>query len=172
MSKEIWKDVPGYEGRYQVSNLGRFASIKKNHRIIRKISKFSTGYLCVSLDGKAKLLHRLVALSFISNPENKPQINHKNGVKADNTVDNLEWCTRSENCFHRDRELGVERVNKKKVVCIENGFVFDSAVDAARWLTGEKNRPMCVISKAYKIGACCRKEKGRKTCGGFKWNFI
>ena len=171
MPKEIWRDIPGYSGRYQVSNEGGFAFVQNGKRTIRKICKFVTGYSCVSIDGKAQLLHRLVAKTFIPNPDNRPQVNHRNGNKNDNRVDNLEWCTGSQNCLHRDRVLGVERTNKKKVVCVETGRVFDSAADAARWVTGEEYRPMSVVTKAYKIGACCRKEKGRKTCCGFRWKF-
>lgn len=169
--QEIWRDIPGYNGKYQVSNFGGFSSIKNGQRISRKICKFSTGYSCVSIDGRAHSLHRLVALTFIPNPNNKPQVNHKNGDKTDNNIHNLEWCTRSENCLHRDRKLGISRVNKKKVMCIETGRIFDSAVDAARWMTKECGRSKAVVSKAYKIGACCRMEKGRKTCGGFGWKF-
>lgn len=170
--QEVWKDIPGYNHRYQVSDKGRFASVKDGKRTIRKICKFSTGYSCVWIDGRVQLLHRLIAKTFIPNPENKPQVNHRNGNKTDNNVNNLEWCTRSENCLHRDRTLGTERVNKKKVICLETGTVFESAADAARWLTGESGRPNSVVWRAYKIGGCCRGDKYIKTCGGYKWSFV
>lgn len=169
--QEIWRDVPNCNGRYQVSNIGRFAFVNGGERVLRKISKFNTGYSCVSIDGKVLLLHRIVASAFIPNPDNKPQVNHKNGDKTDNNVENLEWCTRSENCLHRDRVLGVERVNKKKVICLETGDIFESAADAARWLTGESGRSKSVICRAYGIGGCCRGDKMVKTCGGYRWAF-
>ena len=112
---EIWKDIKGYEGYYQISNKGRvkglfrvvFHKLKGQKTIPKKILKSaisSPGYYAVKLtkNGKNKLIriHRLLALHFISNPQNKPEINHKNGIKTDNRIENLEWVTRSENNFH------------------------------------------------------------------------
>ena len=100
--QEIWKDIKGYQGLYQVSNLGRIKSIKRN--IFLKAHTNSKGYLVVSLSKNNSLstyrIHRLVAETFIPNLENKPQVNHINGIKSDNRIDNLEWCTNSENQKH------------------------------------------------------------------------
>ena len=109
--KEIWKDIKGFEGLYQVSNLGNIRSLDKyvNNRFknilrkgkILKPSKKINGYLQVVLvkNGKryTKTVHRLVAETFIPNPKNYPVINHKNECKSDNNVLNLEWCTISYN---------------------------------------------------------------------------
>lgn len=113
---EIWKDIPQFEGIYQISNLGRMKSLtqsfisKKDGRkwtIKGKILKTplsSTGYprkICKHNGiSKGFKIHRLVASTFIPNPKNKPFINHKNGIKTDNTVSNLEWCTHKENMDH------------------------------------------------------------------------
>lgn len=97
--EELWKDIGGYEGLYQVSNLGRIWSYKTNK--ILKGSIDSHGYRQVDFrkDGKRKtiLLHRLVAKAFILNPDNLPQVNHKDENPLNNHVNNLEWCTQEYN---------------------------------------------------------------------------
>lgn len=112
---EIWKGIVGYEGRYQVSNLGRVKSLRKfigsgywqEEKLLTPLMK--RGYGSVGLYGEAtkqKQIHRLVAMAFVPNPENKPQVNHINGVRADNRVENLEWVTCSENHLHAYKFLG------------------------------------------------------------------
>lgn len=104
MEKEIWKDVTGYEGLYQVSNLGKIISGLPSRVIFRKFSKNNKGYLRVvfrkNYIAKTFSVHRLVAEAFIPNPENKLQVNHKNADKSDNRVTNLEWNTNAENMNH------------------------------------------------------------------------
>lgn len=112
--EEVWKDIKNYEGLYQVSTWGnvkrleREININDRYTIILKeiISKpfLSRGYPRIHLTKNKKqrkfLIHRLVALAFIPNPENKPCVNHKNGIKTDINLDNLEWCTHKENTNH------------------------------------------------------------------------
>ena len=107
---EEWKNIPGYDEMYQVSNYGRVRSWKNNKwgrsttPSILSLRTDKKGYLRVNLwennNCKNFQVHRLVAESFVSNPNNKPQINHKNGIKDDNAPKNLEWCTCKENINH------------------------------------------------------------------------
>ena len=115
MNTEIYKDIEGYEGLYQVSNLGNVKSLKRIKEKVLK-QKNVKGYNYVSLSNeviKKKLVHRLVATTFITNPDNKPQVNHLSGVKTDNNVKNLEWCTASENRIHAF-QLGLQ-IGKKGI---------------------------------------------------------
>lgn len=104
LPNEEWRDAIGYEGGYQVSNLGRIKSLQRKKTRIVKPDIIHTGYLRVMFykDGKTKshYTHVLVAKAFIPNPDNKSDVNHINGVKTDNRVENLEWTTRSENIIH------------------------------------------------------------------------
>lgn len=103
---EIWKDIPNYVGKYQISSLGRLKStVNKNHRI-KKSHPCKKGYHRVELaDGKRGVktsyaVHRLVAEAFIPNPENKSEVNHKDSIRHNNVLENLEWVTHSENQQH------------------------------------------------------------------------
>jgi hypothetical protein len=106
---EIWKDVVGYESIYEISNFGNVKSFKYGKEKIRKLRNDKDGYLLINLckDKKVKTfkIHRLVAQAFIPNPDNKPQINHIDGNKSNNKVDNLEWVTNKENSKHAVEKL-------------------------------------------------------------------
>lgn len=125
---EIWKDVIGFESYYQISNFGNVRSkdrlVKcRNNSFAKKIGKvkkagITGGYKVVLLSKenteKGIGVHRLVAIHFIDNPENKKEVNHKDGNKLNNHVDNLEWCTRSENGQHSyDNGLQISRKGSK-----------------------------------------------------------
>lgn len=117
---EVWKDIIGYEGLYQVSNLGRVKSLKHSEEWFLKYRLNKKGYASVVLfkgtvsSKKQFMVHRLVADAFIPNPENKPQINHKDGNKLNNSVENLEWVTNYENCIHAHANALVATPNPHK----------------------------------------------------------
>lgn len=129
--KEIWKDIKGYEGHYQVSNLGRVKSLARivvtyhgkkqpiNERIL-KIKIHKQGYLEVNLHSKGKYktykVHRLVAIAFIPNPYGLLEINHKDENKSNNMVDNLEWCTSSYNANYGTRNKRSALSKSKKII--------------------------------------------------------
>lgn len=118
---EVWKSIVGFEGLYEVSDLGRVKSLERPTNqfscpFIRKQQLNKFGYLTVGLTKNNKpktfTVHRLVAMAFILNPDNKEQINHKDGNKKNNRLSNLEWCNAQENQSHRYLELGHEASNR------------------------------------------------------------
>lgn len=154
---EKWKDIPGYETYYMVSDIGRVKSLPRNgtvnHEVILK-PKVVNGYLTVHLRrsgySKHKKIHRLVAMAFILNTYEKPCVNHKDGNKQNNKLGNLEWCTYRENRVHaletglaipdigqlaEARGISIERRKKKVQQMDENGVVlntFNSMTEARR----------------------------------------
>lgn len=129
---EIWKDIIGYEGLYFISESGK---IKNKRGVLRKIQVGKTGYCRVILKKKNKpkqhFVHRLVACAFLENNENKKTVNHKNGIKSDNNLSNLEWATHSENCTHKFKKLNYIHGNSRKIINTKTGEVFNSIREAA-----------------------------------------
>lgn len=178
---EIWRDIPGYEGKYQVSNFGRVRSVARwIYRDCRGFPRFQKsrvlyqhankdGYKTVSLMNgnihKTHLVHRLVAKVFIPNDNFELDINHIDGVKDNNRVDNLEWCTRKENMRHAFA-MGLvgynNPSNKKKVRIFKDGFekVFECIEYAARFIK---------ISPSSVSRACSGE---RPHAGGYKCEFV
>lgn len=140
MNEEYWLPIQGWQGLYEVSNLGRIKSLRR--QILAGSRKYilrgrflkqrcdKDGYLLVDLHNQGNVVtfkvHRLVAEAFIENPQEKPQVNHKDGNRANNLLQNLEWVTDSENKYHRFSEL--------QAPCGESGFYgVNWRADRGKW---------------------------------------
>lgn len=138
MENEIWKDIIGYEGYYQVSNFGNIKSLPGKWKKFEKILKLHTtrcGYYIIKLykntNCKIFTVHKLVALHFISNPNNLSEINHKNCIKIDNRDNNLEWVTHQQNIDHcvknnlnpKGENNGTAKLNENQVLEIRRKYI-------------------------------------------------
>lgn len=141
---EIFKDIKGFEGYYQISNLGKVKSFHSKNKIIKNTIN-NQGYCYVRLflkNKKTKLLvHRLIAIAFIENPSNKKFINHIDGNKLNNDISNLEWCTHKENMQHAHSN-NLINYNKIKIKQYDkkNNFIkeYESIKEAAIYI-GDKS---------------------------------
>lgn len=168
--KEIWGDIKGFEGIYKVSNFGRVMRVDEYYTG-NPLSQHDNGrgYLFVALNWKKKrgiqkYVHRLVAKAFLDNPENKPTVNHKDGIKSNNHVSNLEWATYRENNIHAIKYLRINRLNNKSSKPVfqytKEGFFireYPSMREAQRQ-TG-----------IHAIDKACLGQ--RKTAGGYTWKY-
>ena len=197
--EEIWKDIKGYEGLYQVSNLGRVRSLKhrgKNEIRIRKIRIRKDNYMDISLykNGKAKyeLIHRLVAEYFVYNPKKYKYVNHKDGNKHNNIYTNLEWVTASENTQHayenglidkeKLRKAGYRRCGKNHHMYGIRGSKNPNSKKVICITTGEIFGSIIEASEKYEINhsdisSCCKdklKSAGKYPITGEKlvWKYI
>lgn len=172
---EIWKTIEDYPN-YQVSNMGRVKSLERNvvkgkgglykieEKILKSIKK-RDGYLMVNLskEGKQKtcLIHRLVASTFLDNPNNLFEVNHIDEDKTNNRADNLEWCSREYNCNYgtRNKRISIPILQ----LSLDGKLIrkWNSAREVERELNIAHNQ----------ITACCKKRKNYKSAGGYKWGY-
>ena len=167
MEKEVWKPVVGYEDLYEVSNLGRVWSVKKN--IFRKLRKDRDGYLVVSLCKNGEYewpqVHRLVAKAFIPNPENLPCVNHKDEDPTNNNVENLEWCTVGYNNRYGNRSKKVSEKLSKKIA----QYTFDLPCELIKVWPSAMEIYRTLGYEFGNICKCCRGE--RKSAYGYQWSY-
>lgn len=177
---EEWKDIKGYEGLYQVSNLGRVRSLDRilpngtnsvmlYKGVVLKAKPLPSGYLRVLLRGKDYYIHRIVATEFIDNPNNLPEVNHKDEDKTNNNINNLEWCTNKYNInYGSNRERASKKlkgivVNNKPILQLTKSREiikeFISAVEASKQ-TQIDNSSICKVANGK-----------LKTSGGFIWRW-
>jgi hypothetical protein len=170
--EEVWKDIEGYEGLYEASNIGRLR--RKGSVNVRKFGDNGHGYKHVPLSKnniiKNHYVHRIIATAFIPNPNNKATVNHKNGNKSDNHVENLEWATQSENSKHGfDTGLIVQNKGRDnptskpvRQYSLNGEFImdFDSLTDAGKKLG----------ITTFTIGQAAVGKY--KQAGGYQWRFI
>lgn len=152
------RDIKGYEGLYAITSCGRVWSYRRKKFLKPRVGNHGYEYINLHFKGTQEtvLIHRLVAEAYIPNPDNLPQVNHKDEVKTHNWINNLEWCDRKYNMNYGTRNKRAS----KRIKCIETGQIFDSIKDAAVFV----NRHPSTIS-AYLIGKS-------KTSAGYHWELV
>lgn len=161
---EKWKIIEGYEGLYEVSSLGRIRNNKG--KILKPIKSSTVNYYTVNLykNGKSKsfLIHRLVARAFVPNPNNLPQVNHKDENKFNNEASNLEWCTCTYNLMYNGRSKRVGRTKSKKLLQLS----LDGQI-IKEWPSKKE-----AVRNGYNEGSIYRCICGKlRTHKGFKWKY-
>ena len=181
--KEIWKDVVGYEGLYQVSNMGNVRSLNwKNCGYTRNLwlKPHNKGYFQVELVKNKKkktfVVHRLVSVAFIPNPDNLPCVNHKDENKQNNCVDNLEWCDYGYNNrysmnLHPERYVGIHRKPTPKYGKRKCYPIIQISLNGEIVREWENSRAIFLETgmSDWSISECCR--GNRKTAYGYKWQY-
>lgn len=183
--KEIWKDIPNYEGLYEVSNFGRVKSKDRTLLHARcgtqtrkgkllSAAKSTSGYLRVTLckNNKTKTfsVHRLVAITFIPNPNNFPQVNHLDEDKTNNCVSNLEWCTQAYNNKYGTREIRSSMSNRNKKSSSKPVVQYSKHGKFINEWPSIREAGRQVGGKSTNISACCKRRM--KTAYGYVWRYV
>lgn len=184
--EEIWKEIPNYEGLYQVSNLGNVRSMdryivgkdgipQKRKGVLMQKQVINSGYLVVGLrkDGKkkTKLLHRLVASAFIENPNSLKYVNHKDENKSNNCASNLEWCTPKYNANYGTAIEKLSLSHKNHPALSKKILMFDKKGRKLKEFLSIHDASRATGIKDYNISRCCNNVKYYNSAGGYVWKF-
>ena len=183
--QEIWKDIPGYEGKYQISNLGNVMSLHfkrslTNKKLLKPMPDGRYGYLKVMLrdngNYKMKTIHRLVAEAFIPNPEGKPNVNHIDSNPKNNRADNLEWCTQKENIEYGYRYGNIKPAcpmngrkgcnNPLSKIVLQIDIKTGTVINEYFGLSEASRKTGLPSSNIYR--SCI---SNKRTCGGYNWEY-
>lgn len=191
---EIWVPMIGEEGKYEISNYGyvrrvfdspytsRGRKIKSYGKILSP-HKANNGYLRTSYAGKRDYTHRLVALHFVPNPNNLPEVNHIDGNKHNNYYENLEWCDRAYNCKHasetglinKTSEKRIEKIKENRKIAVKNAMKPVDQFDKqgkliATYESVKQASDITGVNKGQIAAVCCHYPH-RKTAGGYIWKY-
>lgn len=163
---EEWKDIKGYEGLYQVSNLGRVMSFKTSNPKLLKPTKHYSGYLHIKLSKKYFSMHRLVALHFLDNPNNYEDVNHIDEDKTNNMVSNLEWCSTKYNVNYGTRTQRQIQTMSIPIIATKDGIhrEFKSTKECAKTLELIPTNITQALKKLNKNGT-------KKTLKGYTFKY-
>lgn len=156
------KDIFGFDGLYAVTSCGKVWSYRNGRFLLPAINKNGYSYVKLSKDGVSRYhrLHRLVAQAYLPNPDNLPQVNHKDENLQNNSVTNLEWCTSGYNINYGKRNKTVKEKLSKAVLCVELNKTFNSITEAANELNlSIGNISLCLTGR-------------RKKAGGYHWKYL
>lgn len=185
--KEIWREIKGYEGKYQVSNLGRVRSLDRTvqdtigrtrhlkGKMLKLKKNVKSNYLYVSLPDRYEYVHRLVARAFIPNPNGFPEVNHKDENRSNNIYTNLEWCSRQYNHDYGTRTVKESATKSKPVAQISMAGriinIFPNAIIASE-VTGANRRQIQMVANHYQYLDKNNNLIRYLTAGGYKWKYL
>lgn len=167
---ETWKDVVGYEGRYQVSDKGRVRSLSVKSRTkffsgrVLAQSRNKSGYMVVGLSRKMHSVHNLVASAFIENPNGYDCVNHKDENKANNNADNLEWCTHKYNCNYGTRNERISQNAGREIIQYDL-----CGNELKRWASAAKAAAFYGVARTTITGCCAGRQH---TSCGYIWEYV
>lgn len=164
MEGEIWKVIPGFSN-YMASNKGRIKNIKTGYITLGSLDDAKYRRFTLYNDDGVKIhtkVHILVAKAFLPNPDNLPEVNHKNKNHEDNRVENLEWVSHKKNMQHFFKEEGIKHNNARPIKCVETGEIFPSLRKAAEAKHVNKER----------IRVSANDKEGKRKSAGYHWKWI